>query len=303
MKKLNVISGMPRSGSTLLCQILNMNPDFRATQTSPILDMLASQQSVFSHSPSFKAVDRMETYNAFANAQKAFITSYYEELYGKDKTVFDKNRGWPMHLMKLDELLDNTDTKVLWTYRDPIHVVSSMESRHRQYPLIQFNEEAQGQIQLNTLGKRIDHWCGDNGIVATPIFGLHDAVEMLTEDRIHIIDYQDLCENTQAVMDKIHKFLELPTYAYNSKQFKDLKQTTKEHDSAYNYKYPHSIVEGEITYKKPDIFLPERYIKMINDRFKWVNEYVAKKLQASKKKPTRSEKTKNRSNNLKPQTV
>lgn len=293
MKKLNVISGMPRSGSTLLCQILNMNPDFRATQTSPILEMLASQQGIFSHSPGFKAVDRMETYNAFANAQKAFLNSYYEELYGADMVVFDKNRGWPLHLMKLDELLDNSDTKILWTYRDPLHVVASMEARHRQYPLIQFVEEAQGQA-LSTLGKRIDHWCGDNGIIATPVFGLHDAVEMLNTDRIYIVDYKDLCTNPKDTMAGIHKFLELPAYNYAKNNFKDLKQTTKEHDHVYNYKYPHNIKEGEITYKEPTIVLPERYTKMIKERFKWVNDFVVQALEKRKPKLTRSQK-----NNLK----
>jgi hypothetical protein len=272
-----------------------MNPDFRATQTSPILDMLAAQQGVFSHSPSFKAVDRMETYNAFANAQKAFITSYYEELYGNDKVVFDKNRGWPMHLMKLDELLDHTDTKVLWTYRDPLHVIASMEARHRAYPLIQFVEEAQTQGKLNTLEKRIDHWCGDGGIVAVPVFGLHDAIEMMNSDRIYIIDYKELCTNTQSVMSDIHKFLELPKYNYGAKDFKDLKQVTWEHDSVYNYKYPHDIVEGEIVYKEPDITLPERYTKMINDRFQWLNDHVAEVVQKSKARKTRSQKKDNNS--------
>lgn len=290
MKKLNVISGMPRSGSTLLCQILNMNPDFRATQTSPILEMLASQQGIFSHSPGFKAVDRMETYNAFANAQKAFLNSYYEELYGGEQVVFDKNRGWPLQLMKLDELLDHTDTKIIWTYRDPLHVVASMEARHRQYPLIQFVEEAQGGAGMGTLGKRIDHWCGDNGIIAVPVFGLHDAIEMNNSDRIYIVDYKELCTNPQTAMNEIHKFLELPKYNYAANNFKDLKQTTKEHDHVYNYKYPHNIVEGKIEYKEPSIVLPEPYPKMIADRFKWLNDFVAQAIEKRKPKLTRSAK-------------
>jgi sulfotransferase len=299
MNKLNVISGMPRSGSTLLCQILNMNPDFNATQTSPILDMLVAQQSVFSHSPSFKAVDRMEVYNAFGNAQKAFLESYYEELYGEDKVVFDKNRGWPLHLMKLDELLDNTDTKILWTYRNPVHVVSSMEARHRLYPLIQFNEEGGGQVSLNTLEKRVNMWCGDNGIIAAPVYGLHDAVEMLNSKRIYIVDYKELCTKTQVVMDEIHSFLGLPKYSYAAKDFKDLKQVTKEDDSTYNYKYPHDIIEGKIEYKEPEFTLPQRYIDMINERFKWLNEHVSKILEEKRPRKTRTQKKQGRENNVK----
>jgi sulfotransferase len=110
-----MIAGLPRSGSTLLCQILNMNPDFQATQTSPLAEMLNAQQSVFSHSPSFKAVDRMDYYDKFADAQKAFIKAYYSG----DKIVFDKNRGWTNSLRNIDEIFDHSDSKVIWTYRGP----------------------------------------------------------------------------------------------------------------------------------------------------------------------------------------
>ena len=39
-KNVHFISGMPRSGSTLLCNILNQNPRFHATGTSGVLDLL-----------------------------------------------------------------------------------------------------------------------------------------------------------------------------------------------------------------------------------------------------------------------
>jgi len=40
VRKFHFISGMPRSGSTLLAAILNQNPRFRAGMTSPLADIM-----------------------------------------------------------------------------------------------------------------------------------------------------------------------------------------------------------------------------------------------------------------------
>ena len=39
-RKFHFISGMPRSGTTLLAAILNQNPRFRAGMTSPLADIM-----------------------------------------------------------------------------------------------------------------------------------------------------------------------------------------------------------------------------------------------------------------------
>ena len=39
-RKFHFISGLPRSGSTLLAAILNQNPRFRAGMTSPLADIM-----------------------------------------------------------------------------------------------------------------------------------------------------------------------------------------------------------------------------------------------------------------------
>jgi sulfotransferase len=60
MKKLHLIAGLPRSGSTLLCNILNMNPNFYATPTSPLIDVIRNIRSTFSHNVTFKTQNRLE---------------------------------------------------------------------------------------------------------------------------------------------------------------------------------------------------------------------------------------------------
>lgn len=271
-----MISGLPRSGSTLLCQILNINPEFQATQTSPLIEMLNAQQSIFSHSPSFRAVDRIQYYESFTGAQKAFLSAFYE----KEYIVFDKNRMWPMSLMKVDEILGHSKAKILWTYRRPAHCLASMENQHRKYPLIQYPDEP--QVPMTTIDQRMNSWTGDNGIMTAPVMALNDAVNMGYGNRIHIVNYKDLCTNTQEVMNDIHEFLGLDPHEYDQHDFKDLRQTTKEHDNLYNYKFPHDILEGRIEYKEPERPIPERFMEPVKQRFNWLNTYCQQQTSARK---------------------
>jgi len=274
MKNLHFISGLPRSGSTLLCQILNINESFKATATSPVLDMLISMQAVFSHNGAYKATDRLAHYDNFADAQAAYLNTWYGE---QAETVFDKNRGWPMHIMKLDEIMDNEDSKIIWTYRDPIEVIGSMEKQHRKYSLIQHNEEQQG-AGMSSFDGRIAGWTGENGIVTFPMRALHEAVHTGYKDRIKIVDYKQLCQNPQSTMDEIHEFLDIKKYNYGKNKWADLKQVTNEHDHLYNYKYPHQIVEGEIKYSVNELPDLEHYAEIIKKRYEWMIGYCQKEV-------------------------
>src|SRR6056300_225527 len=127
MKRLHLIAGLPRSGSTLLCNLLNMNSKFHATPTSPLIDVIRNIRSTFSHNVTFKTHNRLEQMEPMKKGIKGFIDGFY----GDKEVVFDKCRGWTSNLMLLDEILGHKETKVIWTYRDPIEVVSSIEKRYR----------------------------------------------------------------------------------------------------------------------------------------------------------------------------
>ena len=53
-----------------------------------------------------------------------------------------------------------------------------------------------------------------------------------------------------------------------------IKQSTFEWDGIYNYKFPHTIKEGEVKYVKHNVKLPDHIKEKINTRFSWVNDLV-----------------------------
>ncbi len=268
MKKLVLIAGLPRSGSTLLCNILNMNPKFHATATSPMIDMVSSLRSVYSHNVTSKSHNRLEEMDNFRNGVKGFIEGYFSD---KD-VVFDKSRGWTSKIDVMEEVL-GCEIKIIWTYRDPVQIINSIESKHQKTILLENADEAAGG-NFTTLSQRVDLFINDGGIVATPVWLLNDAFDMGLQNRIHIIKYGDLTNNTQTVMNSIHEFIGEDFYPYAENNFIDLKQSTNEFDGIYNYKFPHNIKEGGINHVEHPITLPQYLVDRINQRFSWVNELV-----------------------------
>lgn len=267
MKKLHLIAGLPRSGSTLLCNLLNMNPRFHATSTSPVVDVIQNMRSTFSHNPTFKTNDRMSQYEGMRKGLKGFIDGYYED----KEIVFDKCRGWSNNLNLIDEIFKNNDTKIIWTYRNPIEIFSSIEKQHQKTILLQNPDEASG-VDFTTLSSRADVFINDGGIIARPVWLLNDAYEMGYGDRILIIRYGDLTNSPQETLNLIHDFIGEERYEYDKNNFKDLKQTTEEFDGMYNYKFLHTIKEGEVKYVKHEVNLPEHIIEKMNSRFSWIND-------------------------------
>lgn len=262
---------MPRSGSTLLCNLLNMNPRFHATATSPVIDVLSNMRSTFSHNVTFKTNDRPNQYENMRQGMKGFVDGFYHD---KD-VVFDKCRGWSNHLPILDEVLGHKNTKIIWTYRNPVDVVSSVEKHYQKSILLENADEGAG-ADFSTLGARVDNFINDGGIVARPVWLLNDAYEMGYADRILFVKYWDITNKPQETLEKIHAFLGEDHFQYDTNDFKDLKQTTVEFDGLYNYKFPHTIKEGEVKYVKHNVNLPEHLIEKINHRFSWVNELASK---------------------------
>lgn len=267
MKKLHLIAGLPRAGSTLLCQILNSNPRFHVTPTSGVLDMIKTMRSNFSTNMSFRAQDRISIYENFRNGLRGFLDGYFFD----SEIVFDKNRAWPCNLRLLDTIMQNDDSKVIWLYRDPVEIVASIEAQYQKTLLLENMDESSSPINFMTLERRISTYTDPGGLIGFPVEGLKDAFEMGYEHRILFIKYFDLTNSPNETLKKIHEFLGISKYEYD---FKNIKQSTWEFDGIYNYKFPHVIKEGEIKFKRADIELEPKYVMAIIERFLPLNKLI-----------------------------
>lgn len=267
MRKLHIIGGMPRAGTTLAAQLLSMNENFHVTPTSAILDTLKVMRSNFSQDPTWRAQDRLKLMDNFRQGMNGFLEGFFHD---KD-VVFDKCRGWSNHLSLLDEIRQNNDTKIIWFYRNPVEVIGSIEAQYQKTILLENTDEQGAPGAFATLDRRVGTFMNDGGIVAYPVEILRDAIEMGYRDRILIVKYFDLTNNTQEVLNQIHDFIGEPRKSYD---YTRLKQATHEYDGFYNYKFPHTIKEGSIKFKPSDVEFPTKYQNVINNKFAGLNQFV-----------------------------
>lgn len=267
MERLHMIAGLPRAGSTLLCQILDSNPDFHVTPTSGILDMIKAMRANFSQNPTWRAQNRLEIYENMRLGMKGFIEGFFNER----NIVFDKNRGWPSNIQLLDHIMQDDKSKIIWLYRNPVEIVSSIEAQYQKTVLLENMDESGAPGAFATLDRRIATYVNPEGIIAYPVEALKDALEMGYGNRILFIKYYELTNMTQQTLDIIHDFLGLPKFEYD---LKNVKQRTFEYDGIYNYKFPHVIREGEIKFKRGDYQIEEKFVHAINERFAPLNKLV-----------------------------
>lgn len=118
------ISGLPRSGSTLLSALLRQNPRFHAGVTSPVAGMLDSLIASVSVG---NEASLMVTDAKRENLLRGICHNYYADV--DRPVVFDTNRSWTSHLPVLERLFPQT--KVICCVRNVAWILDSLERQYR----------------------------------------------------------------------------------------------------------------------------------------------------------------------------
>src|SRR5579884_2452758 len=99
-RKFHFISGLPRSGTTLLAAILNQNPRFRAGMTSPLADIMGMVIAEASSKNDF-AVSVSDDQRV--SVLRGLVENFYAGPAGAD-VVFDTSRLWCSRMKLLEAL-------------------------------------------------------------------------------------------------------------------------------------------------------------------------------------------------------
>ena len=228
-------SSLPRSGSTLLSNIVGQSPDFHVTPTSGLLDLLYVARGQFSRGEEFKAQERGEMERAFAGFCRGGLEGYAAAVTDKP-WLLDKSRGWGVHYAFLDAFYP--DPKIVCMLRDPVDILCSMERNFRKASLQDPGLVNHSEMVNTSLEKRLDHW------VVSPPVGL--AMERLLEilrqgidQQMLFIRYEDLCSNPRQELERYYAYLGLPYY--EGHDFNNVEQITVEDDEVYGVFGDHTI--------------------------------------------------------------
>lgn len=231
MRAMHVITGLPRSGSTLLANVLNQNPLFWATSTSPLPYMINGVANIASNAIEYKSMlddNREEAEARLVDSVRAFVATWHNKP-GKE-VVFDKSRTWASNALVLNQLYP--DAKLIVMVRDLRAVFASVEKQHRRSPIL----DDSGSIQAKAIFDRADKMFSPEGLIGMPIIGVEDLIRRNPKSVIWV-QYESFARNPKMVMERIYAELGEEGFIHD---FENVQNTAEDPDGFYLWKYPHT---------------------------------------------------------------
>jgi sulfotransferase len=199
------ISGLPRSGSTLLAALLRQNPRFHASMSSGLHALVAANLQIMSAGSETSLLMSAEQRPRIL---RALFESYYAGLTERP-VVFDTNRSWCARLPLIADLFP--DARVIACVRDVSWVLDSLERLIRRDPYENtrlFGNDGGGA----TVYSRVETLTRPNRLVGYPWAALKEAFYGEQAERLLVVDYEYLCRAPEQVLRLIYGFLDEPWY-------------------------------------------------------------------------------------------
>lgn len=231
-----MVTGLPRSGSTLLMNILGQNPKSYVTPTSGVLELIARIRNQWDEIAEFRALEHVASESMKVRVMReAFkAASFHPE----KEIIFDKSRGWTS-FPEVAEMLLGEPAKMIVCVRDLCEVTASLEKLWRKTTATRRTSIEQNNYwAARTAQGRMTALLANDGIVGSCINGIRDCVTRGYRRYMHFVDYDDLCEKPARTMNGIYDFLGVDVFEHD---FDDVQQVTKEDDFVHGFVGLHDI--------------------------------------------------------------
>jgi sulfotransferase len=234
VQKIFFNASMPRSGSTLLQNVMMQNPEIYSTPTSGVIEFLLQTRSIYTSGDAFKAQDPEEMEKGFKNFCKTGLYGFYDGITDRPY-VMEKSRGWLGSYNFLNFF--ESEVKMICMVRDLRGIFASMEKNYRKNPHKDPMIVNVGELKNMTTKSRIDHFS-----IAPPIGPslewLNEAIHQGYDKNILFIRFEDFSKNPEEEIKKIYEYLEIP---YFSHDFNNVQQLTHENDIIHGIFGDHKI--------------------------------------------------------------
>lgn len=217
------ISGLPRSGSTLLCNILAQNTElFVSKATSGCHDVLFNVRNQWD-----KLIEHQAegvNYDQLKRVLKSILENYHIT---ESAQIFDKGRGW-ISLFEMLEFILEKPPKIIVPVRNLNQIFASFEKLWRKSTgFSQWNFEQSDYFKAQTVGGRCDIWANMDQPVGLAYNRIKDLIARGHKNKVLFVEFEELTTSPHNVMQKIYEYCELPFFNHN---FINVEQVTKEDD-------------------------------------------------------------------------
>jgi len=243
IKQFVALSGLPRTGSTLLSAILSQNPEIHAEGNSAVCQFMWDMQQSVVNSEQLKATNK-DILDALV---KPIPHIYYSDV--TKPIVVDKCRSWT--LAANVEILNryfNNPPKVIVLVRPMVEIVSSFLALRK----------ANGWSDMEMIL--------EDG--SEPIMRSLAGVEWARKNNngeFLFVTYDDLVDNTQASLDRIYNHCGWEPFVHD---LDNIINYHKENDAVYGLIGQHDV-RPQISRRTVSIDLPDELIKECNRLDEW----------------------------------
>jgi len=240
-KQFVCLSGLPRTGSTLLSSILNQNPKIHAEGNSAVCQLMWDSYISCSINCAEQILANKREKTVF-DIISSIPSLYYKDISDEKTIIVDKSRSWTIetNVQILQAFIDN-NIKIIVLERPLEEVVKSFaklfKENEKDFNALQFLKPMSEPIMRSLSGIS---WAKKNNEKNTFLF----------------IKYKELVENPQNVMEKIYKFCLWEPFQHS---FENLEVKYPENDEVYKLNGLHSI-RDKIGFKENNIQLSQEVI-------------------------------------------
>ncbi|MGF6767457.1 sulfotransferase [Paraburkholderia sp. GAS33] len=253
---IHFISGLPRSGSTLLCALLRQNQGFTAAMTSPVASLCSSLH---------KKMCGGEFGVFFDDARRTAILrgvfdSYYSEVQ-PGQVVFDTNRTWTGRAALLRALYP--DSRIICCVRETGWIIDSVERMLAKNPLqlsrmFNFEPGASVYSRVETLMN------SEKGLIGLPWSNMREAWFGDEAKRLIVVPYDHLVSAPEKVLRSLYSELGEPWFDHN---FNNVVYDEPDYDALLGMPGLHKVRQKvEHQARKPSI-PPDLFTKFVQTHF------------------------------------
>lgn len=255
---IHFISGLPRSGSTLLAAILRQNPRIHAAMSSPVGGLFRRLQGGMSPQAEFASFITPEQRQ---DILRGLFESYYKDVHPR-QVVVDTNRLWCSRMGAIAQLFPAA--RVIVCVRELLWVMDSFERILRRTPLMMSRMfRPQDAVTVYT---RINALAAGTGTVGFAWNAVQEAFYGEHADRLLVIDYEALTREPARVLNFIYEALELHPFEHD---FENVTYEAGEgFDSQLGVPGLHKV-SGKVSFTERTTILPPDLVERFSGRSFW----------------------------------
>lgn len=255
---IHFISGLPRSGSTLLAALLRQNPRFHAGMSGPLAGLFTDLLTKMGGSSEFSVFTSDEQRQRIL---RGLFDNYYAD--STAEVIFDTNRAWCARMPALSSLFP--DSRVIACVRQVSWIIDSVER------LVRRNVFSPSSIFNYTLGgtvyTRANGLASADGMVGYPFDALKEAFYGEHSSRLMLVQYETLASNPAKALDAIYDFIGEPHFQHD---FEHVEFDAEEFDRRAGTPGLHKVKPRVAAQHRQTVLPPDLFRRFENDAF-WRN--------------------------------